>query len=382
MIDLLTGQELHQIAERHSPTCVSIYLPTHRAGPEVQQDPIRLKNLVAIASSELAALGLRRDEVDDLMAPASALVPDADFWSHGERGLAVLISPEDTRIFHLGEAPEEVAVVADRFHVKPLLRSVSAGEVFWILAISQNRIRLLQGGPTAASEVALGEIPDSLASALWFEDRERQIQSHGSARVGAGRVSATFHGHGLGKDTRHADLAQFLRVVDDGVCHVVEDGSEPIVLAGVERDLTAYREVSRSRALVEEAVTGNCDHLSPDDLHARAWPLVKGRFESDRIRVEEAIRAESSPVTDDLVEIHTAAEQGRVEAVIVALDIQLWGRTPNGDRSIVLHETRESGDRDLLDALAIETMEHGGAVHAVPGPQVPRDAPAVALLRW
>ena len=37
--------------------CVSIFLPTHRAGPEIRQDPIRLKNLLKQAESRLIALG-------------------------------------------------------------------------------------------------------------------------------------------------------------------------------------------------------------------------------------------------------------------------------------------------------------------------------------
>lgn len=42
----LSQQELKSvIAETHEPA-LSIFLPTHRAGREIQQDPIRLKNLL------------------------------------------------------------------------------------------------------------------------------------------------------------------------------------------------------------------------------------------------------------------------------------------------------------------------------------------------
>ncbi len=381
MIDLLTNEELREIAETQAANCVSLYLPTHRAGPDVQQDPIRLKNLLSDATTELEALGIHRDAARDLLAPAAALVKDQDFWAHGDAGLAVLVGDDRMRTVRLAEPVADLVVVANRFHVKPLLHSVTAGQVFWILAISQNRVRLLRGGPTAAAELELGDIPDSLAAALWFEDRERQLQSHGATRVGRGRVSATFHGQGMGKDTRHADLARFLRAVDDGVRHLVADGSQPIVLAGVERDLAAYREVSRTKNLVDGGFTGNCDHLSAAELHAGTWPLVRDRFDADRRRISDEILSGTGQSESDVSTVMAAASEGRVAAVLVALGVQVWGTT-HTDGPPAIHQTHQPGDRDILDAVAIETMEHGGDVHAVPASEVPGDAPLAALLRW
>jgi hypothetical protein len=51
--------DLRQLVNNASAPCVSLYLPTHRAGPETQQDPIRLKNLLRKAESGLQAEGWR-----------------------------------------------------------------------------------------------------------------------------------------------------------------------------------------------------------------------------------------------------------------------------------------------------------------------------------
>lgn len=381
MIDLLTHSELRSIATEHHEHCVSMYLPTHRAGLEVQQDPIRLKNLIASARDELIDLGLRREEADSFLAPAKALQADSDFWAHGERGLAVLVGPDGARILRLADAGDELVVVSDRFHVKPLVRSLAAGESFWILAISQNHVRLLRGDPNGASELALEEIPESLAEALWFEDRERQLQSHSASRVGAGKVTATFHGQGGAKDTRHTDLSRFLRAVDNGVAQVCADNPDPVVLAGVERDIASYREVTQNKQLVPEALTGNCDRLSPTELHKATWPLVQPHFDADLVRVRDAIAAGSAPSETHVSATHLAAEDGRVEALVVALGVQLWGAT-GVDSDEQTHAERQSGDRDLLDAVAIETMVHGGSVFAVDPAEVPEYGHLAALLRW
>jgi len=43
---LLTIESLAELASGHQPPCLSLYQPTHRHGPENQQDPIRFRHLV------------------------------------------------------------------------------------------------------------------------------------------------------------------------------------------------------------------------------------------------------------------------------------------------------------------------------------------------
>ena len=54
---MLSPEDLKSVVtEGHGPA-VSIFLPTHRVGPDIQQDSIRLKNLLKQAESELVREG-------------------------------------------------------------------------------------------------------------------------------------------------------------------------------------------------------------------------------------------------------------------------------------------------------------------------------------
>ena len=53
----VTREALTELVETSLVPAVSILMPAHRAGPEIRQDPIRLKNLVRDAETELAARG-------------------------------------------------------------------------------------------------------------------------------------------------------------------------------------------------------------------------------------------------------------------------------------------------------------------------------------
>ncbi len=59
---VLTREELRLLAENEPSPCVSIYLPTHPRGEEMQEDRIRLETLVDRAEPMLLAQGFRLNE--------------------------------------------------------------------------------------------------------------------------------------------------------------------------------------------------------------------------------------------------------------------------------------------------------------------------------
>src|SRR5690606_8369953 len=84
---------------------VSIYLPTHLSYPSIEQDPIRLSTLLKEADQQLVEAGLRRPEIDELLAEARGRVPAAMFWRYQDHGLAVLIEKGKT---HFVKLPQSV----------------------------------------------------------------------------------------------------------------------------------------------------------------------------------------------------------------------------------------------------------------------------------
>ncbi|ASC70479.1 hypothetical protein XM38_014180 [Halomicronema hongdechloris C2206] len=56
-MDFLSQADFQKLSQSASDDSVSICLPTHVAGPEIQQDPIRLKNLLDEATAQLQAMG-------------------------------------------------------------------------------------------------------------------------------------------------------------------------------------------------------------------------------------------------------------------------------------------------------------------------------------
>lgn len=382
MIDIISIPELDRLANAKGGPCVSIYLPTRHVGETRDQDRIRLKNALTQANRELIELGLRGPEANALLAPIASTPDDHDFWNHLEDGLVAFARPGEAWRCRLATTVEELVVVADRFHIKPLVPLVSTGAVFHVLALSQKHVRLLQGSRYQVSEIALEDVPHSLDEALRYDDRERQLQSHSADRVGRGQVSATFHGQGAGAETDKADLERFLSVVDAGVRQLIGSAVTPLVLAGVGSTVARFRHISRYPLIVEGSIDGDPAKASNAELHDRAWPLVEPVFHRARERARTIIEGGATATATTIADALRAAHSGLVEAAFVPVGVHRWGVFDTDRWEIHEHDERRPGDRDLLDAIAVATLEHRGELHVVEPDAVPGGGLVAAELRY
>src|SRR5688572_15123206 len=120
-MSLLPRKDIEPLLRTSGGPCVSIFLPTFRAGGERVQNPIRLKNVVRDVAERLEGdWGMRSPDADKLLEPIKRLVDDNSFWLHQSDGLVLFRSPDLFKSFQLPVQLNELAVVENRFHLKPL----------------------------------------------------------------------------------------------------------------------------------------------------------------------------------------------------------------------------------------------------------------------
>jgi hypothetical protein len=382
-MDTLSKKELEELTGKPEGPCASIFLPTHRAGVETRQDPIRLKNLLGEARERLVARGLRTTEADAILEPAQGLLEDELFWRHQADGLALFLSPGVFHSYRLPLSFGELAIVTDRYHLKPLLPLLTGDGRFYVLALSQNEVRLLGASRYSADEVELGDdVPESLTDALKFDDPEKQLQSHTGSSGGGGRT-AVFHGHGAEDDSKD-DILRYFRKIDRGLRDVLKGQEAPLVLAGVDYLLPIYREASTYPGLVEEGTTGNPEELSVEELHEQAWKIVEPRFSEVRREAAEryAELAGTGRTSTDPQEVILAAYYGRVDTVFVASGVRRWGAFDPGTGEVDLHDEPEAGDSDLLDFAAVQTILNGGTAYLTDREKTPGRADVACVFRY
>ncbi len=213
----LTLEQLLKLAQQSQDPSISIYLPTHRAGPDTQQDPIRFKNLVREAERQLQERGMGARDAADFLHAAQKLLEDSSYWRHQYDGLAVFLAADDFHAFRLPFGVEEMLTVASSYYVKPILPLFTNNGHYYILAISQNDVRLFEGTRHSIGQIDLPEdTPQRLDEALQYDDPEKQLQFHTGTPQGGGR-DAMFHGHGAGEDDQKVRLERYFNLVDNGL---------------------------------------------------------------------------------------------------------------------------------------------------------------------
>ena len=380
---LLTVEALRHLTEIKQGPCVSIYLPTHRIPTEIEQDRLRLKNLLGKAEDSLVDLGLRTPKAKAILQPAQRLLLETPFWKGQKDGLAIFLAPKTFHSYPMPLEVPELVVVSERFHLKPLLALFSTSE-FYILALSQNEVRLFQASQYSVSEVDLGDVPKSLSEALKYDDPQKQLQFHTGTQKGTGERAAMFHGHGVGTDDAKSNLLRFCQQLDRGLHDILRHEQAPLVVAGVDYLLPIFTEASSYAHVLPEGVAGNPEGLSPEELQRQAWPVVEPYFNQARREAEIKYRelVGTGRTSHELKEIVPAAYHGRVEILFVAVGRQEWGVYDAQRNELQLSAEARPGAEDLLDAAATQTLLKGGTVFSVEPPAVPDGPPMAAIFRY
>jgi hypothetical protein len=386
-MDTLSRDELRSLIEQPIGSCVSLFLPTQRAEPGRQQNPIRLEHLLGQAQARLLARGQSLAAAQALLAPAWQLVEDWTFWEHQSDGLAIFATPQLFRIYRLPLTFEELLVVDERLHVTPLLPLFSGDGQFFVLTLSLKGVQLLHGSHYSTRPIALADVPSSLKEALKYDEFAKQPQWHPGVPGRGGARGAIFHGQGA-RDDRVAkeEIARYFQLIDHGVRAALHQERAPLLLAGVAYLLPIYHDVNTYPHLLEKGIPGNPDDLQPSELHARAWAIVAPRFAREREAALERYRqlagthpglASSYPRA-----IIPAAHAGRVDTLFVATGQRQWGTFDPVSGVLTVHDAAEPHDSELLDLAAIQTILHGGTIHALAPEQMPETAPLAAIFRY
>jgi hypothetical protein len=380
----LTTAELQKLLAPREGPCTSVFLPTHRPASGAKEDTIRFKNLLTKAERKLGE-SLRSRDVTGIMEPLRTLARETRFWQGQLDGLAVFRSPDFLSFYRLPMALPERVVVADTFHVRPLIRFLQRERRYYVLALSRNHVTFYEGTSSGLTPVTPPDLPDSLIDAIGRDEWESFLNYHAASRAGTS-TERVFHGHGGGlEDEAKEDLLRYFRVLDEALWRFLREETAPLILAGVGYYHPLYRSVSRYPHIVRRGVEGNFDHVTPKELFERVWPVVEEILVE---RQDEALREYqrvngSGTSTDDVLAVAVAAAHGRVRRLMVARGQHLWGSLDRKTGEVTSNSHRASDTQDdVLDDLAELVLARGGEVLMFEPDRMPTASPVAAVMRW
>jgi len=243
---LLTQQRLSELAHDSSRLCISLYVDLHDlTGRKAEARSQRAEKVIrrAIEEGERWRRPAGAASVQDVLAPAMALLEQERFWRYQDRGLAIFASPAQFRAFRLPVYVPDAVHLGPRFNLRSLLPWLSDGARILLLSLSEREIRIFDGSTESCRLLDWYDLPMSLDEEIRFDGRRRSMQIHDGQRWIDG-VSAD--GAGLKPLAR-----AFSRLRPAGSVPLVVDASKPL-----RRALQRHPELQPLHLLAEDGTEG------------------------------------------------------------------------------------------------------------------------------
>lgn len=364
---LISARELEDLMKIQDPHCVSLFIPTSRAGEEVDRGhaQLRLKNKLRDAHNELLNYGMNETGARNYLEPAENLLYDQNFWRNQSDCLVIFLNEERMKLFTLPVQFKEYAYVSDHFYVLPIMSLFNDDGLFYVLTLSLKDVKLLECTRYSITGIIINDLtPGKLEYTVGYDFQERSLQF----RTGQGGAEgALYHGQGAGKDDKEDEIRKHFRAVDKGILKILGDGPAPLVLACVDQYYPLYAGITGYKHLFKHYIKGNHDGSDPWILHEHAWLLVEDHFRQDRFDQARRIRdlSATGKTSFELNDIIKASVDGRVETMFVNPRKDRFGLYDKVNRSLIIDDHQTSLHASLFNLAAVQTWLLGGQVFLI-----------------
>ncbi|MFG1478173.1 hypothetical protein V5F53_05830 [Xanthobacter sp. V4C-4] len=368
-IDLPTRAQIEKLAAYRGSPAVSIYLRTTPVTQETKADRIELKNLLKTAVAELEAVDVAKRTLWPIQEGIEALVEDDDFWVNQANSLAIFATPEKIRTFRLPNKLANAVEVSDRFHLAPLIRSVTFPHEAYVLAIGVGAVRLVEvSADLPPHPVAVPGLPRDFSDAL---GRRSHVERESGLRSGE-------------STSENATLTRYARVVEHALRPVLTGDERPLIVAASEPLASIYKSVSSYPHLSETVISGSADDTADHVLADAARKVLDDIYaaEIQAFGALYAAREAQGRATADVALAARAATFGAVDTLLVDMDATLSGSVNEEDGTVTFDAAPDAVNYGVVDEIARRTLLAGGRVLSVRRGDLPGQGDLAAILRY
>ncbi|HET8753230.1 MAG TPA: hypothetical protein VFM59_02635 [Salinimicrobium sp.] len=364
---IVKREKFEALAKFDNNPCISIYIPTHRAGKDVleEKDRIQLKSQWKKVFEKLKEMNLSTDKIEKLGKPVEQLLTDNNFWRHQSDGLAIFIADGFFEKFTVPVLFEPFVAVSDHFYLKPLIPLFNGDGKFYLLALQMDRVQLFQGSRYEIAELNIEElVPSQLEERVGFEyeqtGRMKEVQN---TRTG----SATSHGFSAPESDRKNEFLRFFRAVDKGLHQILNNEKAPLVVACQDYLFSIYKEANTYKNLYPESLPGNPqDYPNMLAFHAATVQLLEAHFEKEKeTKMKQFLELNPERTSTAVSEIIPAIYEGKVDTLFLQNREDIWGNYDENMASVEVNENENSENISLMNLAAVKVMEQGGNVYLI-----------------
>ncbi len=381
---LIKEKEFNTLIEHTDKFCVSMFIPTARAGKDVLEEKNRthLKSEWDTVKKELNQQDIDQAHLDKLDQKVNGILQDSNFWRNQSDGLAVFVAED---FFEYYSVPVNFAAyhyIGQSFYIKPLLPIYTDDEKFYILSLQIEDVKLYEATKYTIAEVDIEDLtPTRLEERVGYDYKEKALQFRTQNEDGA---KTQFHGHGGSERDEKNEILLFFRAVNKGLQSFFNNKKDPLVVACQDYLFPIYEEANTYKELFDKPVPGNPNDGSALDLHEKAVDLLEGfigKNEQAKINdFKETTPEKKSSIVHDII---PAAYEGKIDTLFLENRAELWGKYDEKTREVTVDDQRDAKSISLMNLAAKKTIETGGKLFLVEAQFMPeKEAKLNAIYRY
>jgi len=338
--------KLKQLKDITSDVCVSIILNTHRTKPDNLKDPLTLKNLIKEVEERLFATTDKKI-AKNFMQRILELEAQIDH-SHNLESLILYVNEDIAECVRLPIPVVNRVIIGNTFATRDLVRNLHIETNYFILALSQQKVRLIQ----AFNDKVVSEIEDG------FPIENNQFYSTNPTKQSNATLQTNL-------------ISEFFNRIDKEVNKIRKSNPFPVLICSEGSNYHEYLKISDQKHSIFEAYLNK--NRVDEKAHAivsEAWKIVKEyTLQKNNDRIHELKKAVGAgKFLSDINDIWKAIYEGRIQTLFIEQGLFQAALIEN--EIIVKLDENEAGKKGVIDDIYDEMIEinmnYGGDVVFLP----------------
>ncbi len=302
------------------------------------------------------------DEINQFVSPIQSLRDKTETLKKLNKNLALFRTKNSFRVMNVPVPVDTFTVVANSFHVKPLIKWMQTDREFLLLGIDDQSIHFYKGSMHSIEKWEQISYPESILESL---------PEGGFKNI---------------KDTkvRNLKITETMEWVCDRILDLTFETPSKVHLVADQMFLSSLNNIQNAKFLFEKKpiIQEFKQHSIVEYLNEIRTRIRKETRKEFQKQLVEFYYAEVLKTSKkNIYEIAKAAIQGKVKKLLVAEGVRIFGKLNKKTGEISLHPNQiDHEDDDILDDLAQEVMARNGKVIIANKNDIPNERSILALV--
>lgn len=370
----LQTAELSNLVAKNEP-CISIYAALSGS---------RDQDLALLNVQIEQALSCARDSfpIAEVYFDAIDLQPIADAIRSSPlaRSVAIFKSPSVSGFVTLEEKLDTASVVADSFHLKPLLTRLQVDFRYYAIWLAEDKISVFAGNAETLEKIQEFSNSGMVDSSVTAANMRSSTKGWEDLSSQSFNLNIKQRINRLQEDRA---VAKFYRKTNAEIRFKITKRGMPVVLIGHDRLTGIYKSINRHRTPIVASIarTGSTGPTF-GSVHSRVLAILEDMHQR---RAATSVFEYKSKLSlgrsiESLPEIAEAAAKGRIKSLFIRSGSALWGKLHRKTGKVIVDQSLKGTGDDLLDDIAEQVLKNRGRVYTLPQHQMPTKEPIAAVL--